>query len=449
MQKNKVKSIVTIGPASDANSTLKLLMQRGVDVFRLNSSHGGFDYHRRVIKNIRLLNASLKKEVVILLDLPGPKLRIGQIKGGKLNLRAGQEYTLGPDADIELDNSILGEISIGDKLKLSDGKFEFKINGNNGSNIRAKSLNSGVLLPNQSINSGHLRYEHTYPTARDRAIIKFGLTNGINCFGLSFVSNAADVNNARKLVGKDSVLVSKIERPDALKNIKDILRATDIVMVARGDLGLNIDIAKLPFVQRSLIADANQAHKPVITATQMLESMTNSPIPTRAEVNDVFTAIYEGTDAVMLSEETSIGHYPLRAFQMLKKLIDSFDVRIMPKPEYGIKDEEDALADAAMDLAERAGVKDILIITSTGNSAFRLSRYHSNKRIFAMTDSKAAFLRLSFGRYIYPMLFSNLDKCKDIAISQIKKATGAKKIIVVSDGSVATHKARAVSLLYL
>ncbi len=449
MPKNSVKTVVTIGPASDSVQMIKILLEKGADVFRLNASHNDLDYHKRIIERIRSLEKLMKLDIPILLDLPGPKLRTGKVKEGKVNLKIGEVYTFGPNADIEISSSIINKIRIGDTIKLSDGKFELKVISRTDSTFRAKSLDYGQLLEDQSINCEHLTYEKEYPTERDREIIRFGLENGVNCFGLSFVSSAKDVMNVRKLTGEDSILVSKIERPDAVKNLKEILSCTDVVMVARGDLGLNVDISKLPEMQRSMIALANQAHKPVIIATQMLESMVANPIPTRAEVNDVFTAIYEGTDAVMLSEESAVGNYPIKSFVMLKKLIDSFDNKIIQKPTYKIENEEDGIADAAVLLSERINVNNILVLTSLGGSAFRLSRYHSDKRIFAATDKKSTFYRLSFGRNIYPLLFPSLDGFKGEAMHKIKNLTDADKIIVLSDSFVEGHKAKAISLLYL
>ena len=332
MDFNKVKVVATLGPASDSEDSIKKLIQAGVNVFRLNMSHGDHDYFRRVISCIKRINKQLKVYTPIFLDLPGQKLRTGKLGGDKLEIKEGQEYTLGEKGQIPVTNSILKRIKLKGKILLSDGKIELKPVKRDGDIIIARALNNGTLLNEQSINADGLSYSDKYPTKKDIDGIKFGLSQGIRIFALSFVSSAKDVAAARRIAGGDSTLIAKIERRDAVKNFKEIVEVADVIMIARGDLGLNMDIAEVPKLQKELIDVSNKCNKPVITATQMLESMTKNVLPTRAEADDVFTAISEGTDAVMLSEETAIGDYPIKAVKMLRHIISRCTYIAPPPP---------------------------------------------------------------------------------------------------------------------
>ena len=428
-----VKTVVTIGPASESYSTIRKMVAEGVRIFRLNLSHSDLRWHKDIIDRIRNTERATKEKLVIILDLPGPKLRIGKLPADKLEIKQGKVYTIGIEGDIPISREILNALSVKENIKLSDGKLELKPIKKNKESIIAKATNSYTLLSEQSINQNGLRYPSEYPTKNDVKAIRFGLKNKLNTFALSFISNAKDVEKVRKIAGKDSVLISKIERREGVDNFKEIVDASDIVMIARGDLGLNMDISNVPKLQEKFIVEAHQLRKPVIVATQVLESMVNSSIPTRAEADDVFTAVEEGTDALMLSEETAIGNYPVKAVKTLVHLIDTFKGEVMRKSDYAIKSEDDALAEAAVKLADSTDIRNLIIMTIDGASAFRLSRYFdSGIRLFALTPRLETFKKLMFGRSIEPFLYKDLNKGMESVKGYLRKKFKTRKSILVS-----------------
>jgi pyruvate kinase len=403
---------------------------RGVDVFRFNLSHGDKNYFKRVVANVRKAELETNRKVLMFFDLPGPKLRTGKVHGDKLDIKEGTEYTFGKNGQIQVSEEIIKLISLKSKLLLSDGKIEFKPIRKELGLLVAKALNSGVLLNEQSINFKGISYPGKYPTKKDEDGIKFGLSLGIDTFALSFISSAKDIENVRKIAGEKSVLIAKIERVEAVKHFDDIVKVADVIMVARGDLGLNIDIADLPEVQKKLLSVCNENSKPVITATQMLESMTNNVMPTRAEADDVFTAIDEGTDAVMLSEETAIGVYPLKALAMLKRIISKYRYSGVLK-RYKLNDEHDAILSSAIDLVVNTKIDKIITFTRSGTSAFKLARYHLPLEIFAVTSSNVAFSKFFFSKNVKGILVKNLEKTEK-EIFNIAKANKIKKSVVIS-----------------
>lgn len=316
----RLKYIVTVGPASESERVLKQLIESGADIIRINGSHCKPSYILQIKNLVERLNKALGTDVEVMLDLPGPKIRTGGDPDYKLEIKTGKSYTIGGKGDIPLEDALADGIKLGSIIKLSDGKLELKAVSRK-SMLTATALNQGVLNPKQSIYAPGLKYTGTYPTTRDKQLISAGDKAGIRLFGLSFVSSAADVENCRKLI-KNGALISKIETQEAINNIEQIIRASDLIMVARGDLGLWIGIEKVPEAQRLLIAKAQAAKKQVIVATQMLYSMVNNPMPTRAEANDVFTSVEQGADALMLSEESAIGIYPVKALKTLKAIAE-------------------------------------------------------------------------------------------------------------------------------
>jgi pyruvate kinase len=448
MGRNKVKIIATIGPASDSKKMIELLISNGVNIFRINFSHAGQDYAAKIIRNINAAKRKLKRNVAVFIDLPGPKIRTGVLSNGKLDIKQGKRYTLGPGCDIPVSGKVARNIKLTEKVLLSDGKIELKPIKFDGEKLIVKALNSATLLDRQSINANGLVYEESYPTKKDKDAIKFGLKHGVIAFGLSFVSRKEDVLNVRKLTGKESVLIAKIERKDAVENFDDIASVSDVIMIARGDLGLNLDVAKVPSIQKKLIATANRMSKPVITATQMLESMTKDIMPTRAEVDDVFTAISEGTDAVMLSEETAIGQHPSAAVRMLKHIISIYKTN-NSAVNYPVVDERDALIDAAVSLIKKTKIKDIIILSKSGISAFRLSRFHLDIRIFAITDSNAVFCALEFGRSVIPVLTRKLGRYPTASIKAIHKRGKLEKAILISGLKTSTRAVEGIRVIKL
>jgi pyruvate kinase len=424
---------------------LKKMILKGVDVFRFNLSHGDKNYFKKVVANVRKAEEETKRSVLMFFDLPGPKLRTGKVHGDRIEIKEGTEYTFGKNGQIQVSDEIVKRINLKSKLLLSDGKIEFKPVRNEMGLLVAKALNNGVLLNEQSINFKGISYPGKYPTKKDEEGIKFGLSLGINTFALSFISSAKDIENARKIAGEKSVLIAKIERIEAVKHFNEIVKAADVIMIARGDLGLNIDIADLPEVQKKLLSLCNENSKPVITATQMLESMTNNVMPTRAEADDVFTAIDEGTDAVMLSEETAIGIYPLKALSMLKRIIEKYHYSGIVK-RYKMEDIHDAILNSVIDLVINTKINKIITFTPSGRSAFKLSRHHLQLDISAVTNSKMAFSKLFFSKNVKGIFVKSLEKSENSLI-QIAKEHGIKKAIVISGLSLSENSTENIRII--
>lgn len=440
-----VKTVVTIGPACDSYEMIKKLILGGADVFRFNLSHGNKEYFQKVVANVKKAEKETKRAVLMFFDLPGPKLRTGKVQGDRLEIKDGSEYTLGKNGQIQVSDKIVKTINLKTKMMLSDGKIEFKPLRKENGVLVVKAMNSGVLLNEQSINFKGISYSGKYPTRKDQDGIRFGLSLGINTFALSFVSGAKDIVNARKAAGEKSTLIAKIERLEAVRHFEEIVKAADVVMIARGDLGLNIDIADLPEIQKRLLEICNRHSKPVITATQMLESMTDNVMPTRAEADDVFTAIDEGTDAVMLSEETAIGIYPLKALSMLRRIISKYRYSGTVK-RYGISDEHDAILSSAVDLVINTKINKIITFTLSGRSAFRLSRYHLPLEIVAITSSKSAYSKLFFSRNVKGVLVKSLQKAENDLL-QIAREHKIEKAIVISGLSLSENSTENIRIM--
>ncbi|HDZ11962.1 MAG TPA: pyruvate kinase, partial [Bacteroidetes bacterium] len=327
---HKTKIVCTIGPASRSKGMLKKLMKSGMNVARLNFSHGNLDEHRENIQNIRSLSAQLNLDVAILIDLPGPKIRIGTLQHEPLLLKKGDNLTLttrdvaGTASQISVNYEKLPQsVQKGGIIYLNDGFIQLKVRDVSGDNVHCKVIIGGSLLSHKGLNLPQAKLFLDAVTKKDLEFVDFGLSQGVDTFSISFVEKAADILKVKQFAeerGRSIYTVAKIERAEAVQNMDEILNVTDAIMVARGDLGVQIPIEHLPMVQKKLIRKANLLGRPVITATQMLESMTENIRPTRAEVTDVANAILDGTDAVMLSEESAIGKYPADAVKMMAKI---------------------------------------------------------------------------------------------------------------------------------
>ncbi|MGI9535491.1 MAG: pyruvate kinase [Desulfocapsaceae bacterium] len=330
LQTNKTKLVCTIGPASDSPEMIENMIQAGMNVARLNFSHGDFEYHGKVIRNIRVASERIGKRVAIMADLPGPKMRIGKFADDSVQLDKDAEFTLNVE-DI-VGNASQVSISMkqlpnalhkGDILFLNDGLIQLVVEKIPNTEIQCRVLVGGELRSRKGLNIPGIDLGSSAFTSRDRECMQFALEHGVDAISQSFVSNAQDLKDVRgaaQEMGFDPFIIAKIERASIHKNIDEILEQCDGIMVARGDLGVEIPIEQIAVVQKFVIARANLAGKPVITATQMLESMTHNRRPTRAEATDVANAILDGTDCVMLSEESAMGAYPIESVSMLAKI---------------------------------------------------------------------------------------------------------------------------------
>ena len=330
--KQNTKIVATVGPASSSRDKLLELVREGVDVFRLNFSHGSHAEHLQVIEHIRSINADHEVHVGILADLQGPKLRVGEIEGEGIDLVEGDEIEfvsnkcIGNRARVYMSyEQFASDVSVGEKILVDDGKLVFEVVRSNGKDkVTLRTLFGGKLKSNKGVNLPDTDISLPCLTEKDLKDLEFILTLPVNWIALSFVRKAEDIEELRKLInasGHHAKIIAKIEKPEAIKNIKSIIRVSNGIMIARGDLGVEIPMEKLPVIQKDIIRRCIQRARPVIVATQMMDSMIENPSPTRAEVTDVANAVLDGTDAVMLSGETSVGRHPVKVVEAMNKII--------------------------------------------------------------------------------------------------------------------------------
>jgi pyruvate kinase len=406
-RRRRAKIVATVGPASASPAMLEALFAAGVDTFRLNFSHGSHDDHAKVHAAIRALERKTERPIGILLDLQGPKIRVGAIRDGKLTVADGETIRFvlsGGDGDrnsIPLPNpEIFAAVAPGHDLLIDDGRVRVRVIALGDDWIEAKAIVGGVISNRKGVNLPGTILDVSPLTAKDRADLEFGLKLGVDWIALSFVQKPSDLIEARGLIGDRAGLVAKIEKPSALDHIDDIIRLSDAIMVARGDLGVEIPHEDVPGRQKELVRACRLAVKPVIVATQMLDSMVSAPTPTRAEASDVATAIYDGADAVMLSAESAAGDYPREAVEMMDRIIRSTESHKMYRSiiEATQPDEEQtpphAVARAAADLASAIHASAIVAFTSSGTTAARIARKRPAAPILAITPSEQVSRRL-------------------------------------------------------
>lgn len=418
----RTKIVITLGPALDDETVLKRVIQEGADVFRANFSHGSLETHEKRITAVRKLAAECNKTVAILADMQGPKIRIGRFKNKKIILQEGQDFLfdtnldseIGDEKQVSLDYKELPrDVSKGDTLLLDDGRIVMEVDNVSGNRIHCKVTVGGELSNNKGINrlGGGLSAEAL--TDKDKIDIKEAVRLEADYIAISFPRNAQDVKEARSLVqaaGGHAGIISKIERAEAVKNIEEITRTSDAVMVARGDLGVEMGDAELPAIQKHIIRIAKKLNKPVITATQMLESMTVSTIPTRAEVSDVANAVLDGTDAVMLSGETAVGKYPDKAVAAMNRICLSAEKNHSRKlsqrhVEHHFKYVDEAIAMATMYTANHLDIKAIIALTESGTTPLWMSCVKSSIPIYALSRHVTTQRRMALYRGVYPIPF--------------------------------------------
>lgn len=397
----RTKILATLGPASDSVETIEGLIKAGANMFRLNFSHGSHEYHAQTLANIRTAMKNLNTVVSVLQDISGPKVRIGDLKE-PFDLKRGDIITL-QKKEIEgyqkSDNEYVVSINYPDIIdKIKEGEYIYLYDGT----IRAKVIetkkelkaiieNHGMLSSRKGVNFPNTSIDIDVITPKDKEDIKWGVENKVDYFAISFVQNAKDMKHARQLLGGyKGKLIAKIEKFDAVENIDEILDASDGLMVARGDLGIEVPYYDVPTIQKKLIKKANLACKPVITATQMLLSMTNSERATRAEISDVANAVLDGTDVVMLSEESAIGVDPINVVDTMSNIIGTTEGIYNYEKQYKMPylDQFDVIQATATKLADDINAKGILAVTSSGQSAIKMSRYRPKTNIYAFTHKK-------------------------------------------------------------
>ncbi|MCA6073717.1 pyruvate kinase [Fulvivirga sedimenti] len=403
MEFNRTKIVATVGPASNSKEMLRALMKAGVNVFRLNFSHGTHDQHREVIRLVRELNEELDLTVSLLQDLQGPKIRVGEVEKGA-KLVEGAAFTITTEEMVgngkkasTVYKGMATDVSIGDEILIDDGKIELVVTAKEGNDVITKVIHGGKLKPRKGINLPNTHVSAPSLTEKDLEDLEFGLEQDVDWIALSFVRSAEDIHDLRQRIraaGKDCRIVAKIEKPEALKNIDEIIEVTDAIMVARGDLGVEIPMEEVPMVQKMLVQKCNLASKPVIIATQMMESMIDNPRPTRAETNDVANAVMDGADALMLSAETAAGSYPVAVIRsMIRTIINVENKANVYFKHYKLDEEDplfynDSIIKSACQLAEISNAKAIIGMTASGYTAFKLASHRPKANIFIFTHNK-------------------------------------------------------------
>jgi pyruvate kinase len=408
----RTKIVCTIGPASDSEEMIAKLIDAGMNVARLNFSHGTSEYLRDLVQKIKRVRKALTKPVAILQDLQGPKIRIGIIGSNVVQLHRGNEFILTTDdvsgdanrASVSL-KTLPKEVKAGHRILLADGNIELLVENVTPTEIRCRVVVGGPLSSHKGINLSASKLHVDSLTDKDREDIGIGLAEGVDAIALSFVRKASDIQACRKVVkehGGKVPIIAKIEKHEAVEHIDSIIAVSEGIMVARGDLGVEIDLEEVPLVQKKIIHKCNVLGKPVITATQMLLHMVDNPRPTRAEATDVANAILDGTDAIMLSEETAAGNYPAEAVMMMDRIARSAETSLDEVKFENISVEpvtEDAISRASYFIAKEIGAAAIITPTWSGSTARRVSRFRPKQPILAPTPNETAldFLSLCWG----------------------------------------------------
>ncbi len=449
----RTKVVATVGPASDSEETLLELIKAGVDCFRLNMSHGDAEEKHRLIRRIRNLTQSGRTgPFCILGDLGGPKVRVGRLAGGKVKLNEGDtvfltsEEITGDVGRIHVSYDKLGaDLRRGSRILIDDGMMELKVISSSVGEVKAKVVKGGLLLEHKGVNFPGLPLELPTMTDKDFDDLKLLVEEDVDYIALSFVRKASDPLMLKRKIaelGSDIPVISKIERPEALREIKEIIRNSDAVMVARGDLGVEMRLEKVPFVQKRVIKLCHEMKKPVITATQMLESMIWNPRPTRAEVSDVVGAVLDGTDALMLSGETASGKYPVASALVMNKIaanaeaakaascssINYTDASATPS---------EVIALSACRGADALNARAVICFTRSGDTALRISKYRPRTSVIAATPSEKTFrrMRLYFG--VIPMIVRE-ERDTDAMIREVERAALGLGLVKPGDAIVVT-----------
>ncbi|MDD2365089.1 MAG: pyruvate kinase [Desulfuromonadaceae bacterium] len=405
----KTKIVATLGPASSSASMIQNLMLAGVDIFRLNFSHGENSQKLELIHTIRNISDKLGCQTAILGDLQGPKIRTGKMAGDGMLLKKGDEVVITTDNVLgshgiipTIYKSLPNDVNPGSRILLDDGLMELKVIALDGEKVCCQVVAGGLLKNNKGINLPGVNVSAPCLTDKDLVDLDFALDAGVDFIALSFVRTAEDIieiKNIIKAKGKDTPVVAKIEKPEALRNFDKILRETDAVMVARGDLGVEIEPEKVPVYQKKIIRACNKAGKPVITATQMLDSMIRNPRPTRAETSDVANAIIDGTDAIMLSAETASGDFPIESVKTMSRIarnVESADLHVAVSEHFGtVRTTAQAVAEASCRTAATLKAKAIVVFTRSGSTAALLSAFRPMTPIIAFATSPEIRRRLS------------------------------------------------------
>ncbi|HEU5223727.1 MAG TPA: pyruvate kinase [Candidatus Lumbricidophila sp.] len=447
----RAKIVATLGPATSTYEQIRGIIDAGVDVARMNLSHGSYEVHEGVYRNVRQAATDAGRAVAVLVDLQGPKIRLGKFEGGPYELAVGDIFKITTE-EIVGNREICGttfkglphDVKPGDFLLIDDGKVRVEVVETDGVVVTTKVIVAGAVSNNKGINLPGVAVNVPALSEKDEDDLRWGLKLGCDLIALSFVRNAADIERVHEImaeVGRKVPVVAKIEKPQAVDNLEEIIDTFDAVMVARGDLGVELPLEAVPIVQKRTVEIARRLAKPVIVATQMLESMTHSPVPTRAETSDVANAILDGADAVMLSGETSVGDYPVVTVQTMARIIDSTEEHGLERvPKLGTKPrtQAGAITLAAADVADFVGAKYLCVFTESGETARRMSRLRSRIPILAFTPDEAIRRRMALFWGVESFIVGRVTHTDqmvgqvDDALSRTGKATENDTVVIVS-----------------
>lgn len=463
----KTKIIATVGPASNTKEKLTELIKAGADIFRLNFSHGTHEDHLKVINIVREINEELGTHIALLQDLQGPKIRMRDIENGGVEVLNNDELIITTEKVIGNSKvvsttykALVNDVSVGDMILIDDGKIELKVTGIRGAEVVTQVVHGGIIKSKKGINLPFSNVSAPSMTKKDIEDLEFGIENNVDWIALSFVRKAADVEELKSRIrskGKDIKVISKLEKPEAIKNIDEIIEASDALMVARGDLGVEIVMEEVPMVQKMIVKKCNLACKPVIVATQMMESMIDNLRPTRAETNDIANAVMDGADAVMLSAETAAGKFPVQAVLSMSKTIltveqmgDIYD-KFYETPADSVTKLSDSVVLTACRLSKQTNAKAIVGMTTSGYTAFRVSGHRPKANIFIFTSNRSLLttMNLIWGvrGFYYDAMVSTDDTFADIERILKEKGHIVKGDIFISTASMPIHAKHRTNML--
>ncbi len=442
----KTKIVCTIGPVTEEKHKLVELVNAGMNVMRLNFSHGDFAEHQKRVDNIKEAMKETGKTVAILQDLCGPKIRIGTFKDKMITLHEGKTFTLttdeieGTEEKVHINYPQLPkEVKAGTIIMLQDGTKRLEVVEVKGNDIICKVMIGGKLSGRKGVNVPGANLSISALTEKDKEDVKFGIKNKVDFVALSFVRRASDIADLRKILDEaksDAQIIAKIETPEALGCIDEIIASADGIMVARGDLAIEIPAEEVPLMQKIIINKCNAVGKPVITATQMLESMIKNPVPTRAEVSDIANAIIDGTDAIMLSEETTLGDFPVEAVKVMTRVALRIEKEVYTRDTIAEYEEShgvtDVVSQAAVRTAHSVGASMIVALTRSGRTAKMVARYRPAERILAMSDGSKDLTKLMLTFGCYPIKVPTFKTVEE-AIDVIRKTLVKEKILNKGD----------------
>jgi pyruvate kinase len=451
--RSHTKVVATLGPASASEEILEKLIEEGIDVCRLNFSHGSQEDHLKTMQLIRQLNAKNGTNVAILADLQGPKLRIGEVQNNAVNLKQGSVFSfvskpcLGNDEQAYLSySSLASDVKPGEHILVDDGKIRLQVIDTNGKDeVRTKVINGGVLSSKKGVNLPDTSVSLPSLTEKDISDAKFAIEHEVDWIALSFVRSVTDIIELKELIkqGKksSSMVIAKIEKPEALREIDQIIDMSDGIMVARGDLGVEVPFDQVPLIQKELVQKCIDNSKPVIVATQMMESMITNFRPTRAEANDVANAVLDGADALMLSGETSVGHDPVEVVRSMQRIIDWTEkgynyYRNNPAREFSRSFLSDSICYSACKMAERTRAKAIVTFTHSGYTAYQIASHRPDARIYAFTNNKRIISKLSL---VWGVRAFQADVSKDIDKNIAHTIQSLKDMDLIYEDDVLVH----------